>query len=213
MFEGVSQREITHSDFEGINLTRLNEQYEPALALCKFFLEGSGLEFGPGSATGRGFFISMNDLFERAVTNVLRKNIPRVFSQRPIKPLQYVCGGPYIDVTMVPDITTLDSLGNAVLVLDTKYKKPIVRGQFGFAYDSGNVYQIIAYSKALGCDGVLIYPKFDVEVDVTARLEEITITIITVDLSCDVRASLLRLSQRIARQCDQLLSVSAGAAS
>ena len=68
----------------------------------------------------------------------------------------------------------LDSCQKPVLVADTKYKRPIVRGQFGPSFDNGNIYQIVTYSKALGCDGVLIYPKIDDEVDVTLRVDDVT---------------------------------------
>ena len=90
VFAGVARREIGGIDFDKVTLTRLNQQYETALSLCKIFAERSGLEFGPGRAVGRGFFVSMNVMFERAVTNVLRRHIPYLSAQRPVRSVRRV---------------------------------------------------------------------------------------------------------------------------
>ncbi len=202
IFEGVSVRGITRADFENIRINRLNQQYAPAIALCRIFAEGSGLEFGPGSAVGHGFFVSMNVLFERALTNMLRKHILGVLAQRSIRPVEILSGGPAYPVTMFPDITIVDRTGRAALVLDAKYKRPVVQGQFGLSFDSANIYQIVAYAKALDCEGILVYPQIDDPVDVTMRIRDVAFSIATVDLSGDVNEAFKQFAGRIIRKLE-----------
>lgn len=198
IFEGVSLRQIALTDFDRVQITRLNHQYEAAIALCRLFAKGAALEFGIGNAVGSGFFISMNTLFEQAVTNALRMLVPRVAAQRSIKRVEIESGFPVLPVTMIPDITILGSAQKPLLVLDTKYKKPIVTGQFGRSFDNGNIYQIVTYAKAARCPGMLVYPQVDEPVDVWMKMDDIRFGITTIDLSGDVRQALTAFAHRIA---------------
>ena len=129
---------------------RLNEDYEPMHALCRFFLENSGPTINLGDHSMMPFLIDMWKLFELFVAEWLIKNLPKEYelvSQGRVK--FGTTGEIYFDIDLI--ITSRES-SEVIYVLDTKYKIPD-------SPSSPDVHQIVAYSEAKKCnEAVLIYP-------------------------------------------------------
>lgn len=127
---------------------RLNIDYRPMHALCRFFLENSGPIHETGDKTFLPFTVNMARLFERFVAEWMKKHLP---SNLKLKYQEHIDLGS--DVKFEIDMVIYDTLsGDPVFVLDTKYKTPD-------SSSSGDISQIVAYAEAKGCtDAFLIYP-------------------------------------------------------
>jgi 5-methylcytosine-specific restriction enzyme subunit McrC len=129
---------------------RLNEDYAPMHALCRFFLTNSGPACRIGDWRMVPFLIDMALLFETFVAEWLRRQL---------------LGGLYVDpqhrftwdaehgYESRVDVVLRDRYSHTpVCVLDTKYK---LDEDPKFA----DVYQVVAYAVALECrEAVLVYP-------------------------------------------------------
>jgi 5-methylcytosine-specific restriction enzyme subunit McrC len=134
-----------------IVFTRLNRHYEPALRLGRLILRNLGLIDRAGTNDASAFLLDMNELFQRWVTDRLRRLLRgRVGvlddSGQPV----YLGVGRR--VPMAPDLRFVID-GQLVYVGDCKYK--ITESGLG---RSGDYYQLLAYTTALDVpQGVLIY--------------------------------------------------------
>jgi len=73
VFDGVTPIRLTREHFECVHFTRLNERFRKPFELAKLlFMPPLG---GGGNRTVIGFFVDMNELFERFIEKVLRRNI------------------------------------------------------------------------------------------------------------------------------------------
>lgn len=127
---------------------RLNDDYRPLHALCRFLLDGSGPGLGTGDRGSLPFLVSMHRLFEEFVHRWLAAHLPpglEVQSQRQL---------PVRGVSFIPDLVVEDrAAGRPFLVIDTKYKAPS-------APAAADVAQVVAYATGLGVrDAVLLYPS------------------------------------------------------
>jgi 5-methylcytosine-specific restriction enzyme subunit McrC len=129
---------------------RLNQDYEPLHALCRFFLEHTGPTHRLGDRRMLPILINMDSLFELFVVEWLRKHTPARYSVLGQEKVQFHMGhivSIRIDIT-VEDLET----GQTAFVLDTKYKaaaKPA----------ADDIEQVVAYAEAKGCTrAALIYP-------------------------------------------------------
>lgn len=168
--------------FEALALTRLNRHYAPALRLARLFVTGSGVDRATGDVDVPAFFLPMEEVFELAVANACADRLPGVRPQRgSARHFVHMAGGPILPITIRPDIL----IGAPpLLVADTKYASPTrVRRFGGQGYVNEHIYQVATYAKAHGAPGVLIYPRWDADVDVTYDLAGTDIRIVTVDLS------------------------------
>jgi 5-methylcytosine-specific restriction enzyme subunit McrC len=175
----VTPTRHTASVIDQFTYHRLNDDYEPIHKLCRLFLEGSTLSEDSGMFEFRTFLFNMNDLFERFVTAALRQRLPHGLQLIP----QQVN---HLDddhrIRMRPDIVIRER-GMPVLVADCKYKR---LGEEEFKHPDN--YQMLAYCTALGLErGILIYPKHEVDIQMTSAVQRSTVRIeqITVDLGVD----------------------------
>jgi 5-methylcytosine-specific restriction enzyme subunit McrC len=168
--------------FDSLRLTRLNQRYEPALRLARLLITGSGVDRAIGDVDAPAFFLPMEEVFERAVANACADRLPGVQAQHgSTRHFVHVGGGPALPISIRPDILVG---APPVLVADTKYASPTrVRRFGGLGYVNEHLYQVATYAKAHGTAGALIYPRWDVDVDVTYDLAGIEIRLLTVDLS------------------------------
>jgi len=163
---------IDLESFNQLHFTRLNMHYKPILNLCKLFISNSTVNPYAGKHQFWSFLIDMNKLFEKFVTALLKKEIDGVVSQKKdsdkIKCISENCKK---TITIIPDILIRNRL-----VMDTKYKE-----------DTGNpdFYQIFTYASAYNCNGILVYPKHDKELNEVYKLQDKCITILTIDLTAD----------------------------
>lgn len=130
--------------------TRLNDDYRPMHALCRFFLEQSGPGHRLGDHTMLPFLVDMAHLYERFVAKWLKAHLP---SELQLEVQERVnigeTGSLFFDIDLVlSDAAT----GATRCVLDTKYK------------DSGrpapdDIHQMISYAHTKGCsEAILVYP-------------------------------------------------------
>ncbi|MGH0038290.1 MAG: McrC family protein [Myxococcota bacterium] len=147
----VTLRPYEPKDCVGRAYDRMNLDYRPLHALCRFLLETLGpLEEGEGERFP-AFLLDMPQLFERFVARWLESRIGpgrRVRAQRRVhldSDRRYHFD---IDLVIEDRIT-----GQCLAVADTKYK-----GSSRLA--SSDVAQIVAYATSMGCDrGFLVYPQ------------------------------------------------------
>lgn len=147
--EDVADVAVQPSDLDRIALTRLNAHYEPALRLAHLILENLTLVDQRGGTTASSFLLDMNRLFERFVTERLRRAL-RGRLDVLAEPSEHL--GERRQVAMKPDLV-FRRRGTNVYVGDIKYK---------LTHDararSGDYFQLLAYVTALDLpEGVLIH--------------------------------------------------------
>jgi len=129
---------------------RLNQDYEPLHALCRFFLEHTGPTHLLGDRKMLPFLVNMNLLFEQFVVEWLRQHAPSRYVVRGQENVQFRMGHVVkinIDIT-VEDLET----GRTAFVMDTKYKA--VKHPA-----ASDLEQVVAYAEAKDCTNAsLVYP-------------------------------------------------------
>ncbi len=195
--EEVSDSPATGEDVQRVHYTRLNEHYRPALGLARLLLDNLTLVDRRGATSAASFMVNMNDLFERFVTERLR----RATQGRLILESQVT---DHLDtakqVQIRPDLLFRhpDS-GRVTYVGDIKYK--LADDAWGRSPD---YYQLLAYTTALDLpEGVLIYCRTEGAArakEVTVRNAGKTLHVRSVDMggsSSEVRAEIRRLADWI----------------
>ncbi|MGC1396715.1 MAG: hypothetical protein WA828_20840, partial [Coleofasciculaceae cyanobacterium] len=127
---------------------RLNEDYRPLHALCRFFLDSSGASHEKGDRAMIPFKIDKAKLYELFVAQWLQENPPLGFFVNKQHQVEIGQNRHFrIDLLLCHADT-----GVVRAVLDTKYKAP------DRAADP-DIHQMISYAKATKCtDAFLIYP-------------------------------------------------------
>ena len=148
--EDVGDARHHHADSDRVVFTRLNEHYKPALRLARLVLANLALQDAVGATQASSFMLDMNDLFERFLTERLR----RALRGRLELKRQH---GDKLDedrrVAIRPDLL-FSSQGTAKFVADIKYKLT----DDGAGGRTADYYQLLAYATALDLpEGVLIY--------------------------------------------------------
>jgi len=139
---------------------RLNEDYRPLHALCRFFLESSGASHEKGERIMLPFIIDMAKLYELFVAQWLQENPPLGFFVNK----QHQIGIGQHRHFRIDLLLCHSETGFIRAVLDTKYKAP------ERASDS-DIHQMISYAKATKCIyAFLIYPTplkqpLDIKID------------------------------------------------
>jgi len=147
----VTVRPFGPLDCMGRRYNRLNADYLPLHALCRFFLESSGPTHEPGGKLMLPFLVDMARLFELFVAEWLQQHLPRTVR---LSPQDIVRIGSTGSVEFRIDLALHDAdSGTCLAVMDTKYK-------ITDTPTSDDVAQIVAYAVARGArTGVLIYPR------------------------------------------------------
>jgi 5-methylcytosine-specific restriction enzyme subunit McrC len=127
---------------------RLNDDYEPLHALCRFFLANSGPAHETGDRMTVPFVVDMARLFELFVAEWLCAHSP---PDHDIKPQYVVAIGNgtkfKIDIVLLEAAT-----GTPLSVIDTKYKTTEMPA-------AEDIAQVVAYAEAIGCrEAILLYP-------------------------------------------------------
>ncbi len=137
-------------DCVGRLYNRLNDDYRPLHALCRFFLEHSGPTHEMGEQTALPFLVNMARLYELFVAEWLKTNLPPGQSLN-VQEKVVIGAGDTLSFTI--DLVLCDAhTGEAICVLDTKYKAPEKPSP-------GDVSQVVAYAEMKGCRrAALIYP-------------------------------------------------------
>ncbi|MGC9514354.1 McrC family protein [Methanocrinis sp.] len=139
-------------DCAGRLYNRLNQDYQPMHALCRFFLEQSGPSHRIGDRTMIPFLVDMPKLYELFVAEWLEAHLPSGFV---VKPQEEVALGQEGRIKFKIDLVVYDrgtQKEKALFVLDTKYKAPDRPG-------NDDISQVVTYANIKDCqETVLIYP-------------------------------------------------------
>jgi 5-methylcytosine-specific restriction enzyme subunit McrC len=146
----VTYAEFEPDDCNGRFYTRLNQDYQPLHALCRFFLAHTGPSHQSGENAIQPFLINMATLFEQFVAEWLTQNLTAPWS---LKSQETVYVGDNHDLHLQIDMVLYDENGHASAILDTKYKTPSKPSQ-------ADISQIVTYAKAKNChEAILVYPE------------------------------------------------------
>ena len=120
VFDGVTPIRLTREHFERVHFTRLNERFKHPFELAK-------LLFMPPKGEGRdrevsGFFVDMNELFERFIARILNRNLPHGYNLSYQETHLFLQNGRNNVLYQRPDYVIKKS-NIPVLVLDAKYRE------------------------------------------------------------------------------------------
>lgn len=147
--EDVADVPVQADDLDRITITRLNAHYAPALRLARLLLANLTLIDHRGATSASSFMVDMNQLFERFVTERLRRALQGRLEVRDQTRAHLAVGN---KVLMRPDLE-FRRRGEPVYVADIKYKLTA-----DAAARNADYYQLLAYTTALDLpEGVLIY--------------------------------------------------------
>ncbi len=154
--EEVSDLPVRGDGLDRITITRLNEHYRPALGLARLLLDNLTLVDQRGGTPAACFMVDMNDLFERFMTERLRRALSGRLAVEAQTWTHLDAGS---RVGMRPDLVFRRPGSNAVVYAgDIKYK--LTEEAFG---NNADYYQLLAYTTALDLpEGVLIYCRSEV---------------------------------------------------
>jgi 5-methylcytosine-specific restriction enzyme subunit McrC len=146
----ASLQPFSPQDCVGRVYTRLNDDYHPMHALCRFFLEHSGPTHEVGDRTIMPFLVNMARLFELFVAEWLRAHLPQ---ELMLSVQEKVSIGKAETIDFNIDLVLSDGLtGEPLCVLDTKYKK-------GDGPKPSDIAQIVTYAEMKDCRrAILVYP-------------------------------------------------------
>jgi 5-methylcytosine-specific restriction enzyme subunit McrC len=141
---------VTPADCVGRRYHRLNSDYAPLHALCRFLLEHSGPNHTVGDHAMLPFLVDMARLYEQFVVAWLREHLPAsiVLTAQERYDIDRAS-----NLTFAIDVVLRDAVSRKVhCVLDTKYKRVSTPS-------TDDIAQVVAYAKAMGChDAILAYP-------------------------------------------------------
>ncbi|GGB86622.1 hypothetical protein N798_04075 [Knoellia flava TL1] len=176
--EGVSDTDIRTDTVDMIRMTRLNQHYAPALGLARLVLANLTLTDVRGATSASSFMVDMNDLFQRFVTERLRRELRGTLNVVDEPTVHLGLGR---QVAMQPDLVFREPGREVCYVADVKYKLATdARGR------SGDYYQLLAYATAMDLsEGMLIYCRRQDDTDhsvVTVRNAAKKLVLRSVDL-------------------------------
>ena len=171
--------------FDRVRLNRLNQHYQPSLRLARLALEGAGVVDTAGSITAPAYFVLMWQIWENAAAAALRDAGISNLVEKPRYSSAFLHqhGQPSLSVTIEPDLV-IGRRNSPNLVIDLKWGPALVSDRHGRRrLRNPHLYQIATYATALDCDGLLLYPLMDDEVDSEYLFNGHRIHVRTVDLA------------------------------
>lgn len=156
---------------------RLNNDYEPMHALCRFFLEHSGPSHESGDHSMLPFLVDMARLYELFVAEWLIAHLPIKLKLKFQEKVDIDNQGVLhfaIDLVLY-DTTT----GEALCVLDTKYKTPETPS-------TDDIAKVAAYAEVKGCNkAFLAYPTM-LEYRLDVKIGHVIIRAMQFSLDSDI---------------------------
>ncbi len=132
--------------------SRLNNDYEPMHALCRFFLENTGPSYQVGDRKMVPFIVKMDQLFEKFVAEWLRVHLPENYR---LEVQEIISIGQDNQIIFKIDLVLyLRDSESPICILDTKYKQEEGHGS------AGDLDQVITYAYVKNSpEAILIYPE------------------------------------------------------
>lgn len=208
--EDVEPIQLSNEIWNQVKFTRLNYAYEPVLNLAKLFYFNSSPNLNKGDELTFSFLVPLNQLFEKYIYEILKKNVSLDFEVKYQGPISYLGefeGDKFLQLKLQlkPDICLLKG-DKVFFVIDAKYKEVLsIDGKLSI--NQSDVYQMLAYSIRYDCKNIfLVYPKFLTEKDdkfLISKINipyydgQIVINVILIDLEKDTEHLSERLLQTI----------------
>lgn len=211
-FAGVDEIEVQLNHFSKTKIHRNNYEYDFLLKVAKLIIENSVLNEEEGKYYFKDFVRNekaMAALFESFVKNFYAKEQSKYKVRR--EDIQWFAE-PLLEsnLELLPKMQTditLEAL-NHKIIIDTKYyKETLVTNYEKERFHSNNLYQIYAYvsnieknssnPNNINCEGMLLYPTVQKEVNATYQMGNHKMRIATVDLSKNWREIHSRLLEII----------------
>lgn len=146
----VTLTPVRAADCIGRRYHRLNADYAPLHALCRFFLEHSGPQYAVGEHSMLPFLVDMARLYEQFVVAWMHQHLPptTTLTAQERYDIDRASG-----LAFAIDLVLRDTASGTVrCVIDTKYKRVDTPA-------TADIAQVIAYAKAKHChDALLAYP-------------------------------------------------------
>ena len=161
IFEDINLRKISSHDFKRVHFTRLNERFKKSFSLAKIILSTFGAVEGEDAV---GFFVDMNDLFEKFICSILSRNLDfevryqnkfQIFKKEGLEGIK--------NIDQKPDYVIYKD-NKPILVLDAKYRE-INKENGKITISTEILRQIYTYAKYYSIKhnynvkSVLIFPK------------------------------------------------------
>ena len=144
----VTLQPISPEDCVGRVYNRLNEDYRPLHAICRFFLESSGASHERGEYMMLPFLVDMARLYELFVAEWLKAHLPRHLLLKFQEQVNISKTLHFKTDLVLYDIST----GTARYILDTKYK-------ISTQPSANDIAQVVAYAVSKDChEAILVYP-------------------------------------------------------
>ena len=158
---------------------KLNEDYKPMHALCRFFLEHSGPLQNRGEHEYVPFILNMPILFESFVAEWLKINIPDGWDIEKQYNIELDENREY---SFKIDLVIFEKSSHRVLaVLDTKYKRttrPLIN----------DIHEIVSYAVRMNTESaILIYPSLNTKANSIPVGDKVKVYCITFDLNKDLK--------------------------
>jgi 5-methylcytosine-specific restriction enzyme subunit McrC len=170
---------ISVADLDELRYHRLNDDYRPLHALCRFFLSHTGPALGEGSVLMLPFLVNMARLFERFVAAWLAAHVPETITIQPQVRIPLADGR----VTFVADGVWRDRATGAPRgVFDTKYLADPQPATDAIA-------QVVAYARAVGCHAALLIAPVAPTPPLDLRVGDIRVRALAFPLAGDLDAT------------------------
>lgn len=194
--ETVADVPVRGRTVDSIHINRLNQHYVPALSLARLVLQNLTLVDTQGSTSASSFMVDMNDLFQRFLTERLRRALRGRLDLND-EPTVYLGTGRQI--AMRPDLEFHERGKGTQYVGDVKYKfSADTRGR------SSDYYQILAYTIAMDLpEGMLVYCRRQgdaLERTITVRNAGKRLVVWSIDLTgppAQVESEIAALAEKI----------------
>lgn len=108
-----------------------------------------------------------------------------------------ISGAPKLRITLRPDLL-IGSRARPSFAVDLKWAPPLALRHAKRRVRNEHIYQLATYCTALGCDGMLVYPRIDDDIESVYEFEGRRLYLQAIDLSVPGLADLRRVADRIA---------------
>lgn len=136
-------------------ITRLNRRYDMALELARLVLAASSFEHRAGTTPVDGFVLDLPRIFEDFVTDALGSALINLVPGSDMQAQLSTTLDEQALIDLRPDLVWLTDAGQALAVIDAKYKAEKPSG-----FPNADMYQALAYATVLGLtDAHLVYAK------------------------------------------------------
>ena len=186
--------------FDRVRLNRLNQHYQPSLRLARLAMEGAGVVDSAGIIVAPAYFLLMWQVWENATAAALRDAGIHDLVEKPRygSAFAHRHGQPDLTVTIEPDLI-VGRRKCPRMAIDLKWAPALLKNRHGsLRLRNQHLYQIATYATALDCDGLLLYPLMDHEVDTEYEFNGHRIFIRTVDLNQPGLSGLRSAAENIA---------------